>query len=92
MIIVFLDICAVSLVAVQIGPAFLIDRVYRKDLDLPAVDEIRDGVDHAEIFKVGAFGVLRRIDKKRTAPVAVDQNVHIPVQPAAVMGKIFSLH
>ena len=91
-VIILLNISAAGFVPVEIGPAFLVNCINCKYHDISAVDEIGDGGDHTEIFKVGARRVLGRKNQERESFFPVDQDMHLPVKAVAVMCIIFSFH
>ena len=83
---------AVGRVAIGVGPAFGVHRVHAEELNAAALDGIAEGIGHIKALPVVAHTVLAGEGQHRHAVVAVDQQVHPPLQALAVLGNEFAFH
>ena len=91
-IVLFLNVPPVGFVAAKVRPALFVYSVYCKYLNLSALYKTGYSVDHPDIFKVFARGILSRENQERKPLVSVDQEVHFPVEEAAPVREVFSFH
>ena len=84
-VIVFLALGPEKFVAVVVGPAFLIYRIYAEQLELAVVNEFGQFVDHPEVLIVVAHGVLGGEHQQRPAFRTVNADVHIAPEVVAEM-------
>ena len=84
-VIILLPLGPEKLVAVIVGPAFLIYRIYAEQLELAVVNEFGQFVDHPEVLIVVAHGVLGGEHQQRPAFRTVNADVHIAPEVVAEM-------
>ena len=84
-VIVFLALGTEKLVAVVVGPALVIYRIYAEQLELTVINIFGQFVDHPEVFIVVAHGVLGGEHQQRPAFVSVDADVHVAPEVVAEM-------
>ena len=84
-VIVFLPFGPEKLVAVVVGPAFLVHRIHAEQLELTVINVFGQFIDHPEVFKVVAHGVLGGKHQQRPAFRTVNADVHIAPEVVAEM-------
>src|SRR5450631_1877241 len=73
-------------------PAFAIDRIGTKDLQLPRVNLRRQYPDHASVFILEKPALGSGEDQQGSARVSEDQQFHIAMQFGAVPFVVFAVH
>ena len=86
------EVGALGLVAVGGGPGVLVHVAHAEELEHPGADVVVEGVDHPEVFPVGAGRVLRREHDHGVPALTVDDQVHVPVEVLAVAAHELALH
>ena len=88
----FLPRRAPALIAPDVRPGLRVHRIDTEKPDTPALDRLPQRINHTEILKVIAHGILRRKHQNRRPAVPVNTESHALAEPVAVPASIPSFH
>src|SRR5262249_23544832 len=73
-------------------PAFGVHTVDTIKLEMPAVDLVGDSPDHAPVFVLEKASLRGGKDQQRGAPMAKDQQLHVPLEIMRKPLVVFTIH